>query len=117
VFGSGTAGTSDSKLAINGHSSAAGGFVCGSWADGDDDGVGVEAEAEATPDTFLLLGSFPGFVADRFLARERKGKRDVFWVLAFRRAGSAAVGSSSGCINRGKRGFEEDEVEVSVMAE
>lgn len=93
--------------AINGLSSAAGPFV-----DGDDD----EVEVEATPGKSSTLESLLGFLADCFLLRE-KGIRDVFGVLAFRRAGSVAAGSSSGCINWGKRAFEEDEAEVSAMVE
>jgi hypothetical protein len=74
-------------LAING------GFVGGALVDEVDD------EIEATLDASPVLDSRPSFFADCFLARERKGKRDVFWALAFRRAGSVAAGSSSGCIS------------------
>ena len=105
MFGSGTRGSSDTTLAINGRSSATGGWVGGASVD----------EVEATLDASSVLGSCFRFFVDCFLAREKKGKMDDFWALAFRRAGSAAVGSSSGCINWGKRGFEEDEAEISVM--
>ena len=94
MFGPGTMGTSGPTLAINGHSSAAAGFV-GAFFGGDDD----ELEVEATLGTSSVLEPRLSFFADCFLARERKGMRDVFGVLAFRRAGSVAVGSSSGCIN------------------
>jgi len=109
VFGS---GTSDSTLATNGHSSTTGGFV-GALVGGG----GNEVEVEATLGVSSVLEYLSRFFADRFLVRERKGKRDVFWGLALRRAGSAAVGSSSGCINWGRRGFEEDEAETSAMVE
>lgn len=112
MFGSGATGTSDSIPAINGHSSAAGEFVGGPLVDGDDD----EVEVEATPGKSSMLESRPSFLVDCFLLRERKGIRDVLGVLAFRRAGSVAAGSSSGCINWGKRAFEEDEAEVSAIA-
>jgi hypothetical protein len=110
VFGSGTTGTSGSTPATDGLSSAAGEFVGGPFVDGDDD----EVEVEATPGKSSMLGSRLSFLADCFLLRE-KGIRDAFGVLAFRRAGSAAAGSSSGCINWGKRAFEEDEAEVSAI--
>jgi hypothetical protein len=96
VFGSGTMGSSDSTPATNGGSPAAGG-VGGALVD--EVGDEAEAEVEATPDALSVVESRLRFFADCFLARERKGKRDVFLVLAFRRAGSTAVGSSSGCIN------------------
>jgi len=89
VFGSGTTGSSATTLAINGRSSATGGWVGGTPVD----------EVEAMLDVSSVLGSCLSFFVDCFLARERKGKIDIFWALAFRRAGSVAVGSSSGCIN------------------
>ena len=83
-------GVSDSTLVINGHSSPAGGFVVG-----DND----EVEFETILDASSVAEPRLYFFADCFLGRERKGKRDVFGVLAFRRASSVAVGSSSGCIH------------------
>lgn len=97
--------------AFSGLSSAAGEFVGGPFVDGDDD----EVEVEATPGKSSMLDSRLSFLADCFLLREKRGIRDVFGVLAFRRA--VAAGSSSGCINWGKRAFEEDEAEVSAMVE
>ena len=84
---------SASTLAINGHSSAAGGFVGAALVDG----VGDEDEMMLDPSS--LLETRLSFFADCFLVRGRKGKRDVFLVLAFRRAGSTAVGSLSTCIS------------------
>ena len=94
MFGSGTVGSSG-KLATDRRSWATAGFVGGISVDVGGNEVGVEA----TLDVSSVLGSCLSFLADCFLARERRGKMDVFWALAFRRAGSAAVGSSSGCIN------------------
>ena len=83
-------------MAINGHSSAAGRFVGGTLADRDDG----EAEVEAMLDASSTLESgCLSFFEDCFLVRGRKGKRDVLGVLAFRRAGSVAEGSLSGCMN------------------
>ena len=94
MFGSGTVGISGSTPDISGNSSAAGRFVGEALVDGDGD------EVEATLGASSVLESRLSFFADRFLVRERKGKRDcALGVLAFRRAGSEAVGSSSGCIN------------------
>ena len=100
---------SGSTLDINGNSSATGGFVGDALVDGDGD------EVEATLDASSVLESRLSFFVDCFLARENKGKRCVLGVLAFRRAGSEAVGSSSGCINWGKRALEEDEADISAM--
>ena len=93
MFGSGTIEISGSTLDIDGNSSAAGRFVGGALVDGDGDKV------EATLGVSSMLEFRLSFFADCFLVRERKGKRYVLGVLAFRRAGSEAVGSSSGCIN------------------
>ena len=104
MFGSGAIGISGSALDTKSNSSAAGRFVGGAL-------VGVEATLGASS----ALESRLSFFADCFLLRERKGRKDVLGVLAFRRAGSEAVGSSSCSINRGKRAFEEDEAEDSAM--
>lgn len=82
-------------LAIKGHPSAAGGFVGGTVVEG----AGEEDEAETMLDASPLLETRLSFFAHCFLLRGRKGKRDVFWELAFRRAVSTAVGSSSTCIS------------------
>ena len=113
MFCSVTTGLSDPPLAINGHSSAAGWLVGGALADRGSD----EVEAEVMLDASSVLGPCLSLFVDRLFARERKGRRVIFWILAFRRAGSAAVGSSSGRMNSGKRGFEEDEAEMSAMME
>ena len=88
MFGSGTMGKSGPALDINGNSSADSRFVSGAL-----------VEVEATLGASSVLEPRLSFFADCFLVRERKGKTCVLGVLAFRRAGSEAVGSSSGCIN------------------
>lgn len=97
-----------SAVAINGHPPVTCGFV-----GGDADETGIEAALEVSSGLETRLS----FFADCFLVRERKGKREAFWALAFRRAGSTAVGSSSTSINWGKRGFEEDEADMSAIVE
>lgn len=100
-------------LAVNGHSSTVSGFAGG----GPVDETGNRDEDELVLEPSSALDTRLSFFEERFLGRERRGKRDVFWVLAFRRAGSTAVGSSSACISWGKRAFEEDEAGVLAMTE
>ena len=65
---------SASTVAINGHSSAAGGFVGGTMVDE----AGDEDEGEMTLGASSLLEIRLSFFADCFLVRGRKGKREVF---------------------------------------
>lgn len=95
-------------VVVSGHSSTAGGGGSVDEAADEEDG---RLDGSSATETRL------NFFVDCLAVRERKGKREVFRALTFRRAGSIAVGSSSACISRGRRGLEEDEAEIFAIVE